>query len=148
MKGKHAAILALVAVGAVQIAQKERHQRQRNEIAVSSIHQDWLTHLTTHPDLAVLWAPKDLNAEQYVELLNANQQIAALGLRHRLGLARGARLRFLAEYLMGREHCQQYWERFGGFRAQEALSDKPGEKFHEVMDDAFRSQQEDKPANA
>ncbi|MGW2917699.1 DUF6082 family protein [Streptomyces angustmyceticus] len=148
MKGKYAAILGLIAVGAVQIAQKERHHRQRTEIAVASIHQDWLTHLTTHPDLAELWAPKDLAPEQYVTLLNANQQIAGLQLRHRLGLVRGARLRFLAEYLMGREHCQQYWERFGGFRAQEALGDKPGEQFHEVMDDACRSQQEDKPAAA
>ncbi|WP_406220879.1 DUF6082 family protein [Streptomyces decoyicus] len=148
MKISHAAILGLAAVGAVQIAQKERHQRQRNDVAVTRIHQDWLTHLTTHPDLAVLWAPKDLDAEQYVELLNANQQIAALGLRHRLGLARGQRLSYLATYLMGREHCRRYWARFGSFREEEALGDKPGEHFHEVMDNAYKAQQERKPADA
>ncbi|MFI9078772.1 DUF6082 family protein [Streptomyces sioyaensis] len=142
------AVLGLVAVGAVQIAQKERHQRQTTEIAVARIHQDWLTHLTTHPNLAVLWAPKDLDAQQYVELLNANQQISSLGLRHRLGLARGQRLSYLATYLMGREHCRRYWQRFGAFREEEALGEKSREHFHEVMNDAYMAQQERKPADA
>ncbi|BDH15340.1 DUF6082 family protein [Streptomyces hygroscopicus] len=148
MKISHAAILGLAAVGAVQIAQNERHHRQRTEIAVARIHQDYLTHLTSNPHLAALWAPKDLDANQYVELLNANQQIAALGLRHRLGLARGQRLSYLATYLMGREHCRRYWARFGSFREQEALGDKPREHFHDVMDNAYVSHQEPKPADA
>ncbi|MFF9785026.1 DUF6082 family protein [Streptomyces nigrescens] len=148
MKASHAAILGLAAVGAVQIAQKERHQRQRNEIAVARIHQDWLTHLTTHPDLAKLWAPEDIAPEQYVELLNANQQINGLGLRHRLGIVRDQQLPFLATYLMGREHCRRYWQRFGAFRGEEALGDQPEEHFNEVMNDAYVSHQEPKPADA
>ncbi|MFF4285599.1 MULTISPECIES: DUF6082 family protein [Streptomyces] len=148
MKISHAAILGLAAVGAIQIAQRERHQRQQNEVAVARIHQDYLTHLTSNPHLAELWAPEDIAPEQYVKLLNANQQIAALGLRHRLGLARGKRLSYLATYLMGREHCRQYWARFGHFREQEAMGDKPREHFHDVMDNAYVSRPEPKPTDA
>ncbi|MFI9052406.1 DUF6082 family protein [Streptomyces sp. NPDC053427] len=157
MKTSHAVLglVAVGAVGAVQIAQRERHHRQHLDIAVARIHQDYLTHLTSNPHLAALWAPEALDPkeevltpEQYVELLNANQQIAALGLRHRLGIARGQRLSYMAEYLMGREHCRKYWARFGSFREQEASGDKPGEDFHEVMNAAYRSRQKDQPADA
>ncbi|WP_432141133.1 DUF6082 family protein [Streptomyces sp. bgisy084] len=148
MKVSHAAILGLATVGAIQIAQRERHQRQQNETAVARIHQDYLTHLTSNPHLAKLWAPEDIGPEQYVKLLNANQQIAALELRHRLGLARGQKLSYLAEYLMGREHCRQYWARFGRFRAQEAQGNKPREHFHYVMDNAYVSRRESKPTDA
>ncbi|MFF8789204.1 DUF6082 family protein [Streptomyces sp. NPDC015125] len=158
MKISHAAILGLAAVGAVQIAQRERHHRQHLDIAVARIHQDYLTHLTSNPHLAALWIPEahdpeeeDLTPEQYVELLTANQQIAALGLRHRLGIARGQRLSSMAEYLMGREHCRKYWARFGGFREQEASGDRAGEDFHAYMNAAYKSrqkEQKDKPEDA
>ncbi|MFE6737535.1 DUF6082 family protein [Streptomyces tubercidicus] len=123
--------------------------------AVEQVNEEFLTLLTTHPELAALWVPEaldpeeeDLTPEQYVQLLNANQQIAALGLRHRLGIARGQRLSYLAEYLMGREHCRKYWARFGSFREQEASGDRPREGFHEVMNAAYRARQKDKPADA
>lgn len=120
MKTSQTAVLVLAAVGAVQIVQRERHQWQQNEVAVARIQNDWLTHLTTHPDLAKLWAPQDMDVEEYVQLLHANQHICALSLRHRLGPARGSRLRFFAQAVMEREIVRRHWARFGSFREQEA----------------------------
>ncbi|MGX1851107.1 DUF6082 family protein [Streptomyces sp. NPDC055299] len=151
MKGTRAAILGLIAVGAVHITQRERHQRQQNEIAVTRIHQKFLTLLTTHPELAALWVPEadpeeeELTPEQYVQLLNANQQIEALHLRHRLGIVRKKQFPPLAEHLMGREHVRKYWARFGSLRKQEASGNKRRERFHTAMNAAYRSRQKDEP---
>ncbi|MEU9120576.1 DUF6082 family protein [Streptomyces sp. NPDC048506] len=137
MKITNAAILAVAAVGALHLAQRERHQRQQNEVAVARIQVDRLTHLAAHPDLAALWAPPGMDAEEYVKLLDANHQICALSLRHKLGITRGEQLRFVAEKVMEREVGRRYWKRFGSFRAEEAAGDKPSEEFTEALQDAY-----------
>jgi hypothetical protein len=137
MKLRNAAAVAVVALGAVHLVQRERHHRQQNEVAVMGMQLDWLTHLTTHPELAKLWAPEDLTVEEYIPLLHANQQLCALSLRHKLGLLRGRRLRVVAEAVMQREHCRRYWERFGSFRDAEADVDGLDIAFNEAMHTAY-----------
>ncbi|MFE5754685.1 DUF6082 family protein [Streptomyces massasporeus] len=137
MKLHNAAAVAVVALGAVHLAQRERHQRQQNEVAVMGMQLDWLTHLTTQPEFARLWAPEDIPVEEYIQLLHANQQICALSLRHNLGLLRGRRLRFVADAVMKREHSRRYWERFGSCRDAEADGDVLDIAFTEVMHTAY-----------
>ncbi|MEU8911766.1 DUF6082 family protein [Streptomyces nigrescens] len=145
MKITNAAVLAAAAVGALHLVQRERHQQQQNEVAVARVQLDRLTHLTAHPDLAALWAPPGMDAEEYVKLLDANHQICALSLRHKLGITRGKQLRFVAEKVMEREIGRRYWKRFGSFRAEEATGDKPAEEFTEAMEDAYAARLETQP---
>ncbi|MEU9355021.1 DUF6082 family protein [Streptomyces griseoloalbus] len=137
MKLQNTAALALVAVGAASLVQRERHHRQKNEVAVMRNQLEWLRHLTTHPDFAQLWAPKDLTAEEYIKLLHVNQQICALSLQHKLGLLRGRRLRFCADAVMKTEYGRRYWERFGSFREAEADGDRLATDFTDAMHDAY-----------
>lgn len=139
------AILTLAAVGVAHLVQRERHQRQNNDVAAARIHQEWLTHLTTHPEFAKLWVPQDLQVEEYIELLSGNQQVAALSLRHRLGLLRGARLRVVAEEVMDREIARRYWARFGNFREREAAGHRTEERFNAAMQDAYVARPESEP---
>ncbi|SCD95546.1 hypothetical protein GA0115239_113218 [Streptomyces sp. BpilaLS-43] len=87
------------------------------------MQERWLTLLTTHPDLAAPWKPAHMPVEEYVKLLNANQQFCAVTLRYRLGLTTKERLRFYATSLMKNENVQQYWEAFGTLREEEVLGD-------------------------
>ncbi|GAA1237198.1 DUF6082 family protein [Streptomyces rhizosphaericus] len=137
MKIAHA-VLVVAAVGAAQMAPRQLHQRQRNEVAVARLQHDWLTHLTRHPDLAKQWIPEgmDMGEEEFVQLLNANQQACALGLRNRLGLARGERLAFMAETFMKQEVGRRYWKAFGGYRQDESVGDGWARRFNRCMDDA------------
>ncbi|MET7814239.1 DUF6082 family protein [Streptomyces sp. NPDC005395] len=144
MKVSHA-LLALAAVGVAQLAQSERHQRQRNHIAVARIQQDWLARVSSDPELAKLWIPEDLEPEEYVKLLHCNQMMCALSLRNRLGLARKGKLRFCADYMMDREIGRRYWARFGRVREEEA-TDKAEKRFNRAMDDAYVSRPETSPA--
>ena len=133
MKLQNAALLSLVVLGAVHLVQRERHQWQQNETAVMRNQLDWLT----HPEHAELWAPEDVPVEEYTRLLHPNQHICALSLRHKLGLLRGRRLRFAADWIMEREHCRRYWEKFGALREAEADGDGLLDEFTTVMNDAY-----------
>ncbi|MEV5338335.1 DUF6082 family protein [Streptomyces sp. NPDC052676] len=144
MKTSHAALI-LAAMGAAHLVQKHLHQRQQNEVAVARIQNDWLTHLTTHPDFAQLWAPKDMDVKEYVQLLHANQQICALSLRHQLGLIRGSRLRFIAKAVMEKEIGRRYWAKFGSFREEEAAGDKLAERFTAALHDAYVAHPDTQP---
>ncbi|MGV9509315.1 DUF6082 family protein [Streptomyces tendae] len=144
MKVSHA-LLALAAVGVAQLAQNERHQRQRNHVALARIHQDWLTRLTSEPELAKLWTPDDLEPEEYVKLLHCNQQMCALSLRNRLGLIGKGKLRFYADYMMDREIGRRYWDRFGSGREEEA-TDRADRRFNAAMSDAHTARPETAPA--
>ncbi|CAL9360102.1 hypothetical protein SUDANB105_00646 [Streptomyces sp. enrichment culture] len=139
------AVLVLAAVGIAHTVQRQRHQRQKNEVAVTRIQNDWLTHLTTHPDFAKLWAPDGMDVEEYVKHLHANQQICALSLRHRLGLIRGSRLRFIAKAVMEREVGRSYWQKFGSFREEEAAGDKLAERFIAALHDAYVAHPDTQP---
>ncbi|MFE2157088.1 DUF6082 family protein [Streptomyces lydicus] len=144
MKITNAAILAVATVGALHLVQRERHQRQQNEVAVSRIQDSWLTHLTTNPDLAKLWAP-DMDPEEYVQILHANQQICALSLRYKLGQIGVDKLRFLASELMSREICRRYWAKYGEFRLREAAGNKRAETFNGILQDEYVARPETQP---
>ncbi|MFD5445981.1 spore coat protein [Streptomyces tendae] len=133
---QNGAALALVAVGAAGLVHRERHNWQHNEAAVMGDQLAWLTHLTTHPDFAQFWKPKDLEVEESIELLHVNQQICALLLRHRLGLSRGRRLCFCAGAVVKSECGRTYGERFGSFCEAEADGDRPAGGFTDTMHDA------------
>ncbi|MGG7574123.1 DUF6082 family protein [Streptomyces sirii] len=148
MKLSTTAIFAVAAVGALHLLQRERHQRQLNEVAVAQIQISRLTHLTSNPDLAASWAPAGMDAKEYVKILDANQQLCALSLRHKLGITRGRRLRFTAEWIMKHEIGRRYWEKFGSLRAEEAMDDSDAEEFTEVMNDAYKARPEAKLVGA
>lgn len=137
MKLHHPTALAVAAVGTAHLVLRERHHWQQNEIAATRNQLDWLTHLTTHPEFAQIWAPKDMAVEEYIKLLHVNQQICALSLRHRLGLLRGRRLRFCADEVMKREYGLKYWAAYGSLREAESDGDGLAGDFTDVMHAAY-----------
>ncbi|MCZ0973722.1 DUF6082 family protein [Streptomyces albulus] len=145
MKTSHA-LLVLAAVGAVHVAQRERHQNQRSQVAVTQLHHSRIAQLVANPDLAQDWAPKGMDSGQFAQLLSENQQMVVLSLRHRLGLLRGRRLRFVANKIMERESGRRYWKHFGADRAQEAEGNPCAQRFTEAMQTAFLAHCAAKPA--
>ncbi|MFJ4800135.1 DUF6082 family protein [Streptomyces murinus] len=139
------ALFALASVAAAHLVQRELHQRQNNHIVLAGRQSKWLTDMTTHPDLAEPWVPDGMDIKEYVRLLNANRQICTLSLWHRLGLARGQKLRVLASVLMENDAVRTYWTRFGGLRADEAAADRIQQKFNAVMHDAFVARPQTEP---
>ncbi|OKJ72292.1 DUF6082 family protein [Streptomyces sp. CB02460] len=129
--------IATTVVGVTRLRQNA--QPERNEVAAARNQIDWLEKAATNPDLAKLWKPEDMEVEEYMSLLAANQLICALSLRDRLGLVRKGQLSFLASMAMSTEVCQRYWERFGGLRAQEAKGDWQAEHFTRVLDEAAKN---------
>ncbi|MEU5898761.1 hypothetical protein [Streptomyces venezuelae] len=101
-------------VGAARLRQDARHQAEQNEVVVGSNQLDWLAQMSTIPDLNKIWAPEDLNAEEYMQLLKANQLICTLSLRDRLGFVRASKLPFYAAMVMGSDVCRRHWDLFGG----------------------------------
>ncbi|MFG3199831.1 DUF6082 family protein [Streptomyces sp. NPDC048208] len=138
MKTSAGLLLATLGIGA-HLLQRERHQRQHNAARLARNQLDWLTYLTTHPELAEQWKPEDLGVEEYVQLLNANKMLCALSLRHRLGFATGDALRFYADDFMSRESGRRYWRRFGALREKEVQSnhDPYGLRFNRAMNVAY-----------
>ncbi|MGG2460151.1 DUF6082 family protein [Streptomyces sp. RGM 3693] len=146
MKTSHA-VLVLAAVGAVHVAQRERHQNQRNRVAVTQLHHSRIAHLVANPDLAQDWAPNGMDGGEFAKLLSENQQLVALSLRHRLGLLRGSRLRFVADTLMEREGGRRYWRHFGADRAREAEGNRCAQRFTAAMQAAYLAHSAAKPAD-
>jgi hypothetical protein len=140
--------LATAVVEAARLRQDARHQAERNEATVARNQLDWLTQMSTNPDLAKLWAPEDMDVEEYMQLLNANQLICALSLRDRLGFVRDGHLPFFASVVMNSDVCRRYWARFGDLRAQEAEGDERAEHFTRVLDQAAKAHQDPQPAAA
>ena len=130
--------LATAVVGAARLRQDARHQAERNEATVSRNQLDWLAQMSTRPDLAKLWAPEDMDVEEYMQLLKANQLICILSLRYRLGFVRDGQLPFYASMLMDSDVCRRYWARFGDLRAREAEGDERAEHFTRVLEAAAR----------
>ncbi|MGG2459338.1 DUF6082 family protein [Streptomyces sp. RGM 3693] len=145
MKTSSALLLLLAAVGAVRIVQREWHQRQQHQATVSELHHSRLTHLISNPHLAQEWAPEGMDLEEFAQLLNENQQLVALSLRHRLGLLRGSRLRFAADAFMKQPASRLYWKHFGSFRMQEADGDRYARRFTAVLEDAYVARPETDP---
>ncbi|AWW36455.1 DUF6082 family protein [Streptomyces cadmiisoli] len=134
--------LTTAVVGAVRLRQDARHQAERNEAVVARNQLDWLAQMSTNADLAKLWAPADMDVEEYMQLLHANQQICTLSLRDRLGFVRDGQLPFYASMLMNSDVCRRYWARFGDLRAQEAEGDERAEHFTKVLNQAAKAHQE------
>ena len=140
--------LATAVVGAARLRQDARHQAERNEATVARNQLDWLAQMSTNPDLAKLWAPEDMDVEEYMQLLKANQLICTLSLRDRLGFVRDEGLPFFASMVMNSDVCRRYSARSGDLRAQEAEGDKPAERFTEALDRASHAHSHEHPAAA
>ncbi|MFF0133903.1 DUF6082 family protein [Streptomyces mirabilis] len=143
-----AASLATAIVGVARLRQDARHQADRNEAVVTRNQLDWLSQMSTNPDLAKLWTPDDMSVEEYMQLLKANQLICILSLRDRLGFVRDGQLPFYASMLMNSEVCRKYWAKFGDLRAQEAEGDTRAERFTEALNQAAQTHPREQPAAA
>ncbi|MEW2620951.1 DUF6082 family protein [Streptomyces sp. NPDC048106] len=137
--------LTTAVVGAARLRQDAQHQTERNEAAVTRNQLDWLAQVSTNADLAKLWAPADINVEEYMQLLNANQLICALSLRDRLGFVREGQLPFYASLIMSSDVCRRYWHRFGDLRAREAEGDERAEHFTRLLDQAAKKHPQTQP---
>ncbi|GJF21012.1 DUF6082 family protein [Streptomyces sp. HO565] len=140
--------LTTAVVGAARLRQNARHQAERHEALLAGNQLDWLNRVSTNADLAELWKPEDMKAEEYMQLMSANRLICALSLRHCLGRVRDGQLPFYAEMVMSSDVCRRYWQRFGDLRAQEAEGDKQAEHFTRVLDQAAKNHPQAQPAAA
>ncbi|WMD05647.1 DUF6082 family protein [Streptomyces sp. FXY-T5] len=140
--------LTTAVFGMARLRQNARHQVEHNEAVLARNQLDWLAQMSTNADLAKLWAPEDMDVEEYMQLLHANQQICTLSLRDRLGFVRNGQLPFYASTLMESAVCRRYWNRFGDLRAQEAEGDERAEHFTRVLDQAAKNHPQAQPAGA
>ncbi|MBT2527804.1 peptide transporter permease SapC [Streptomyces sp. ISL-99] len=140
--------LATAVVGAARLRQDARHQAERNEALLAGNQLDWLAHMSTNPDLAELWKPEDMEADEYMQLMSANRLICTLSLRDRLGFVPNGHLPFLASWIMQSDVSRRYWKRFGDLRAQEAEGDKRAEHFTRVLDQAAKNHPQAQPTAA
>ncbi|MEV5104650.1 DUF6082 family protein [Streptomyces massasporeus] len=140
--------LTTAVVGAARFRQDARHQAERNDAVLARNQLDWLAQMSTNPDVAKLWTPEDMDVEEYMQLLNANQLICMLSLRDRLGFVRAGYLPWYASKLMESDVCRRYWTRFGDLRAEEAEGDERAEHFTRVLDQAAKNQPQAQPAAA
>ncbi|MFF8880725.1 DUF6082 family protein [Streptomyces flaveolus] len=143
-----AVAVATTVVGAARLRQDARHQIERTDTVLTRNQLDWLAQLSTSPQLAELWRPEDMDVEEYMQLLKANQAICMLSLRDRLGFVRAGHLPFYAAKLMENDVCRRYWDRFGDLRAQEAEGDERAEHFTRVLDKAAKNHPQARPAAA
>ncbi|MFF3851393.1 peptide transporter permease SapC [Streptomyces sp. NPDC002328] len=115
--------LTTAVVGAARLRQNARHQAEQDEALLTENQIDWLTRMSANPDLAKLWKPADMEAEEYTQLMSANRLICTLSLRDRLG--------FVPE---------------GDLRAQEAEGDGRAERFTNALDRAAQAHLHERPA--
>ena len=94
--------------------------------------------MPTNPDLAKLWAPKDMGVQEYMQMLKANQLICTRSLRDRLGFIRDGQMPFFASMAMNSDVSRRSWARFGDLRAQEADGDERAEIFTRALEAAAR----------
>ncbi|CAM5549869.1 DUF6082 family protein [Streptomyces purpurascens] len=140
--------LTTAVVGAARFRQDARHQSERNDAVLARNQLDWLAQVSTNPDLAKLWTPEDMDVEEYMQLLNANQLVCMLSLRDRLGFVLAGHLPWYASKLMESDVCRRYWNRFGDLRAEEAEGDERAEHFTRVLDQAAKNHPQAQPAAA
>ncbi|MFG2441006.1 DUF6082 family protein [Streptomyces sp. NPDC048508] len=132
--------LTTTVLGAARLRQEARHQTERNEALLAANQLDWLAQVSTKSDLAELWKPEDMDAEEYMQLMSANRVICTLHLRDRLGFIPKEHLPLFASWVMQRDVSRRYWKRFGDLRAQEAEGDKPAERFTDALNRAAQVQ--------
>lgn len=128
--------LATIVVGAARLRQDARHQAERNEALLAGNQLAWLAQVSTHPDLAEIWKPEDVETQEYMRLMSANRLLCMLSLRDRLGFVPKGHLPFHAAWIMKSDVSRRYWKRFGDLRAQEAEGDERAEHFTRVLSHA------------
>jgi hypothetical protein len=131
--------LTTAVVATARLRQDARHQAERNDAVLTQNQLGWLAHMSTNPDIAKLWTPQDMDVEEYMQLLKANQLICMLSLRDRLGFVPAGHLPWYAAQLMDSDVCRRYWARFGDLRAQEAEGNERAEHFTRVLDQAAKN---------
>lgn len=131
--------LTTAVVATARLRQDARHQAERNDAVLTQNQLGWLAHMSTNPDIAKLWTPHNMDVNEYMQLLKANQLICMLSLRNRLGFVPAGHLPWYAAQLMDSDVCRRYWARFGDLRAQEAEGDERAEHFTRVLDQAAKN---------
>ncbi|MFJ8980138.1 DUF6082 family protein [Streptomyces sp. NPDC102282] len=130
--------LATTVVGAARLRQDARHHAERNEALLAGNQIDWLSQISTNPDLAEIWKPEGMKTEEYMRLMSANRLLCTLSLRDRLGFVPKGHLPFHAAWIMKSDVSRRYWSHFGDLRAQEAEGDDRSEHFTRVLEAAAR----------
>lgn len=110
-----AVCLATAAVGAARLRQDAQHQAEKNEATVARNQLDWLAQMSTNPDLAKLWAHKDMDVQECMRLLEANQLIYTVSLRDSFGFIRDGQLPFFASMVINSDVYRRYWARASAF---------------------------------
>ncbi|MEV4907058.1 DUF6082 family protein [Streptomyces albidoflavus] len=134
---------AVTAVGVAHVRQQERHHGQKIEVDAARVQMDWLSQVSTNHDLAKLWAPEDVDPEEYMKLMHANRLLCGFSLRDRLGLVTDEQRDLFASELMKNKAIRAYWDRFRGLRIEEAATARDGRAlaFTAAFDRAARERQ-------
>ncbi|MFE9913253.1 DUF6082 family protein [Streptomyces clavifer] len=140
--------LATAVVGAARLRQEARHQAERNEALLARNQINWLAQVSTNSDLAELWKPEGMQAEEYMRLMSANRLLCMLSLRDRLGFVPNGHLPFHASWIMKSDVSRRYWKHFGDLRAQEADGDERAERFTDALNRAAHAHTQEHPAAA
>ncbi|MFD7866001.1 DUF6082 family protein [Streptomyces sp. NPDC059783] len=150
MKFERIALLALTALAGARLVQRDRHNRQRLDLATADRQERWLHRIMTNPDLAEAWKPEDLSTAEYATLMSANLALGTLSLRHRLGVDSTPQMRFYADLLMRTRCVREYWDRFGTVREEEAVhGDRQLGSVNDALAVAYRvARREQKNASA
>ncbi|MEU3901801.1 DUF6082 family protein [Streptomyces sp. NPDC045251] len=133
------AVLAVAAVGVVQILQAERYHRRKLALHATEMHQAWLSEIASNDELRAAWWAPDTDASSsgnYALLVQANRQVCLLSAKFRAGLLDRRTLRVQAKWLMERELGRTYWREFGAFRESEA-KDRVDRAFNRVLADEY-----------
>jgi hypothetical protein len=133
------AVLAVAAVGVVQILQAERYHRRKLALHATEMHQAWLSEIASNEELRAAWWEPDKDASSsgnYALLVQANRQVCLLSAKFRAGLLDRRTLRVQAKWLMERELGRTYWREFGAFRESEA-KDRVDRVFNQILADEY-----------
>ncbi|MEE1797520.1 DUF6082 family protein [Streptomyces sp. JV176] len=137
MKTSHSVLVATV-VGAAGLVLSERQNQRRLALQAAEMHQSWIAGLETNPEMLALWTLPggELSDGEYRNLLHANRLISFVAAKFRAGLLDRGSLRVQARWLMEREIARTYWQKYGGFREEEAV-DRKDRAFNSILDDEY-----------
>ncbi|MFJ7063387.1 hypothetical protein ACIQVA_38010 [Streptomyces microflavus] len=105
-------------------------------MALASPQITWLSQVSTNHHPATIWAPEGVEVKAYQRLMSAKPMLCHLRLRHARGHVSDRQPHSHASAPGTNTAVQEYLERFGSHRAQEALDDKAAGYFTAVMADA------------
>ncbi|WP_326613459.1 DUF6082 family protein [Streptomyces scopuliridis] len=131
MKTSHSVLIA-TAVGVVGLALSERQSRRRLALHTEEMHQAHIAELPANPEMQALW----MHDGEDTNLLHANRLISFLSVKFRAGLLDRRSLRVQAKWFMERTAGRAYWQKFGGFREDEAI-DRTDRTFNAILSDEY-----------